>query len=194
MGYLWIKQFLESVYLLENSINIDVMILRHNITLDLANRLNRVKSSPYYKSYIKDGTYKYKELYPDRSLTRLQEKLLLYHELAFDNDLYADLLVQSFKRYCDRNETEIISLKTAAAKSKRKTKIAETANKYANELFKIKRKSHCDGLAKEVTRFEMKLTFVYPEEKQGRALTVNDRYELTNTAGQTRLIDILQKK
>lgn len=123
-----INQLLETVYIIENTSNIDTLIGRYQFFIKVVRDLSKYKSDPRYRMYLSEGVDYYKTLYYDKVVTDTQLKFVADPEDSQYIDFYSMNIVRCFDQYCRKMKAEISALKREAAKKNRIKKITEISH------------------------------------------------------------------
>lgn len=129
-----IKQLLETIYILENTSNIDILIGRYQFFIKTISVLSKYKLDARYVRYLSEGVDLYKTLYYDKPVTDTQMKFVVNPEYSQYLDFYCANVIRCFNAFCDKMDQQMASVKTQAAKDRRKGKILEISNICKTEL------------------------------------------------------------
>jgi len=124
-----VVQILESVYILENSEQIDTIIGRHSFLKIRVNELSNLKSAtPGFISYAQDGIDNYKKTYYDRIPSDIQLVIITNPELSQLELLLKISVGRALIAHYRTQSNEIIGLKRKDAIARRKNKLIEVCN------------------------------------------------------------------
>lgn len=148
-------QILETVHLIENSKNTDIVISRFNFLLQTIPALEKFKSSSDYIKFLTEGFKLYMQAYPDRTTSDVALAIIENPSNAICNEFYCislyNTLGKQFEEYLDAIKT----LKLESAKLKRKEAILKTI-----DLIKDEQKIKCSEtpsfqkIAEAITKLE----------------------------------------
>lgn len=68
----WVKQSLETIHVMETTINIDVLVGRMDLLSHLKTSLAEIDKTYLYNSAVNDGIEFYKNMYYNRDVTKVQ--------------------------------------------------------------------------------------------------------------------------
>jgi hypothetical protein len=127
-------QVLESVYIINNSSNIDTIISRQKFLQEKYGDLLLNQNNSDYLSIIQIAINSYTERYYDRPLQEVQLAIVRNPSVFELTDFFIDSLINSLKRISVKQTEEINLLKSAAAKQKRIDKVLQTFLLVKNEI------------------------------------------------------------
>jgi hypothetical protein len=127
-------QTMESLYILSTSKNVETIKSRYDFLLTVLPTLQSTKNNPQYSSIIKMTLDQFKTMYPNSVPKDYQLSALSNPETFNVNDFYCKSLVDTIKRFCEKQSEEIKSLKKEGAKNKRISKVIETIKSTQLEL------------------------------------------------------------
>jgi len=127
-------QVMETVYIIATSKNIDTIRGRHDFLLTIIPTLKSAKNNPQYSSLIQMALDQFKIIYP-ASIPQDYQLAVLSSPDTFDiSEFYCSSIVNSMKRFCEKQSEEIKALKIKAARTKRIKKVIDTIKTTQNEL------------------------------------------------------------
>lgn len=129
-------QFLESVYLLHTTKNIDTLTGRYSFILSLYPALTDASVNKRYISDIQKAIDRYKALYYDRIPNEIELALLIKPNIVSLRNFYSECLNACFYNFHEEQEIQISALKRADAKERRKRKTIEVCKLTISELQK----------------------------------------------------------
>jgi len=147
-------QALETVYIIENSKNIDIIVGRFDFLRELliGTSENEYKGLLYcsrfenYHSYMQSGLESYKLAYYDRIPTQFQLSLIVAPQKADIETLFKKSMVYAIYGYYRDQSKEIKTMKRKDAIEKRKGSIIEKCVHAQSGLFKCKNQSGIDAI------------------------------------------------
>lgn len=159
MYYLKVKQALESIYIIEDTMNIDILVSRYKFLLPILLELSSVKNTSSYELTVADGVEDYRMMYYDRTITDTQAAIVINPECLDNNEFYALNIVRCFHKYCDKMEQDLNNAKKEATKLKRREAVIESAKICIAELHSSKMTESIIYIAKDLERFDVHITF-----------------------------------
>lgn len=166
MYYLKVKQALETIYIIEDTMNIDILVSRYKFLLPILSELISVKNTSSYELTIADGVENYRMMYYDRTITDTQVAIVLNPECIENNEFYALNIVRCFHKYCDKMEQDLNDAKREATKLKRREAVIESAKICIAELHNCKMTESIMYIAKDLERFDVHITFKTEDDDQ----------------------------
>lgn len=133
----WMHQALETIHIIETTINIDVLIGRMDLLSHLKISLAKFDKTQQYNSAVSDGINFYKNMYYDRVVTKEQLEFISSPSTFNTESFIAFNIYRCFNQYCQKMKGEIEVLKTSSAKEKRRDKIIDVSYTCINELSRI---------------------------------------------------------
>lgn len=127
-------QTMESLYILATSKNVETIKSRYDFLLTVLPPLQSAKINSQYSNIIKMALDQFKTMYPNSVPQDYQLSALSNPESFNVNDFYCKSLVDTIKRFCEKQSEEIKSLKKEGAKTKRISKVIETIKSAQLEL------------------------------------------------------------
>lgn len=157
-------QILETVYILETTVNIDTFASRLRFLKERAKFVSPYANNEVYNNIVSTGLLLYQKQYPNILISELQREILASPLKVYSDDFNATIRTNFFKRYCDRVYNEIKKLKQEAAKEKRRSKVIETAKLILSGLNKSQKNYH-QVVVEQLKRFDVTLKIRYEEDK-----------------------------
>ena len=118
-------QAMESLYILATSKNLETVKSRYKFLLDVIPTLKSGQNNSQYSTFIQSALSQFKTMYP-ASVPQDYQLSLLSNPVAFDIiEFYCGSLVNTVKRFYDKQSEEISSLKKESAKTKRIAKVID---------------------------------------------------------------------
>ena len=133
----WVKQSLETIHVMETTINIDVLVGRMDLLSHLKTSLAEIDKTYLYNSAVNDGIEFYKNMYYNRDVTKVQLDFITSPATFNDEPFIACNIYRCFSQYCQKMKNEMETLKTNSAKEKRRDKIIDVSHTCINELSHI---------------------------------------------------------
>lgn len=159
MNYLRVKQALESIYIIEDTMNIDILVGRYQCLIPILSELLSIKNTPSFELTIADAVEDYRMMYYDRTVTDTQIAIVLHPEYIENGEFYALNIVRCFHKYCDKMEKELNQAKREATKLKRRDAVIESAKICISELHNSKMTELIIYIANDLERFDVHITF-----------------------------------
>jgi hypothetical protein len=119
-------QFLETLYILENSKNIETIQNRIDFLETVTNRLRNSSNNPEYRNITQQAVDNYKVRYINRILS--EKDLTRLNNLEnFDLESYSfKVILTGLQKYIDEQHDEIVSVKNRSSKERRISKVMNT--------------------------------------------------------------------
>lgn len=159
-----IIQILETVNILETTVNIDTFASRLLFLRERVKSIYPYVSNDIYRSAFDEGISLYHEQYPNILISELQREILASPLIINTDDFNAMIKTNFFKRYCERIYNEMEKLKQDTAKERRRKKVMETAKIILSQL-DISQKNYHQIVVEQLKRFNVKLKLRYKEDK-----------------------------
>ena len=141
------KQIFESIYLIESTKRIDILVSNYNFLCNLSN------STIISNTALKKGLDIYKKMYYDREVILTQSKIINENNFLMFNQEYLDSqILNCFFRFAAFQEFEMNNLKTKKAKANRVFKIQEHAEVCINNC---KNQEYIETIKKRVKDFDI---------------------------------------
>lgn len=153
-----IKQILETIDIIENTSNVDILVGRYQFFIENIHDLSKYKSDPRFATYLSEGVDFYKTLYYDKTITDTQMKIVVNPEDSQYLEFYSRNIVRCFDKYCSKMKVEMSNLKRETAKKNRIEAIIETSRCCFKELDKIGADSYyLEKIAEKLELFGIKV-------------------------------------
>ena len=161
-------QALESIYLIENTLKLNIFKERCEFLYKIASELAANRDNLNYSEYAQSAFQINKSKYYDRVISQLQNVIINNPSMALNADFYYQQEVLWFKRYCNKMDLEINALKTKAAKERRYETILEIAKTILTDLsYKEAIKYHSE-IHNELKHFNINLKLDYENDDQSK--------------------------
>jgi len=148
-------QVLETVYIINNTKDINIVISRYNFLLNIIGTLKLEENEPEYTAYTQMAVAQYNLIYNTRSLQDYQLEILSKPKTFDLKCFYCKALLNSIKRYCEEKENQINSLKSEDVKDILKTRVIDNIKTIQVELkAKCSSVSFYDTIVSELIKLE----------------------------------------
>lgn len=127
-------QTLESISIMDNTKNFDTLKGRYQFVKEKIDFLKLASSHKRYLSDVQGGLDQYKTLYYDRIPTQLQIAALLKPNDFNYDEFYCKCILNSFQRFYDEQNEQIVTLKKEEAIKRRREKIMDTIREIQNHI------------------------------------------------------------
>jgi len=127
-------QLLESLNILFTTKNIDTLKGRYEFILKMYDDFEKASYHGRYSSDIQIAIDEYKTMYYDKIINAIELEILAKPNKEKLLDFYSDSLFNCFNEFTKEQELQILNLKRADAKTRRKEKIVNVANETITEL------------------------------------------------------------
>lgn len=150
-----VRQLLESIYIIENSKNIDTLSGRIDFINQIYNNFIPASQMKAYQEHVAIVLDEYKAMYYDRTPTIAQITLLLYPDWEKMRLFYSDSIFYSYQRYTEYQTNEMNKLKTAKAQERRREDIIKKGYdaKYMIKTYELPDVGHSDSIEEIRERF-----------------------------------------
>ena len=141
-----VKQILESVYILENSTNVETIETRYVFLKEKISDLNLYKKGKIYYSDMISALTTYENNYYNRITTAEQKNFIEAYDYDHSDYLYKTALIRSAVECYRKNASEILTLKQKQAIEKRKALILSTCSDIRAKLIAISTESEIKSM------------------------------------------------
>lgn len=172
-----IIQALESMAIIKSTANIETLISRY---IFLVNKLNHIHLA-YQNDTVghimaqSQALSVYNLRYPNNKATEEMEDVIK-HPNTDMKDFYSKNIIHCLSLYCDKIEQEINSLKTEAAKTRRREKVIACVTTCVTELNERGNSEYVYQIPNIIARFDISVNIKRPNEQEISTLDISNEY------------------